>query len=143
MRIRSMYLLVVVAAVLFGSPSSPATAQSLGPRKVTFILVDNAYQPKTALKVRRGETVTFTFLNKGKVLHEALIGTLGVQLAHEKEMAGMGAAMAMKDESDRVTVKVGQRKTLTFKFVKPGAYQIACHQPKHYELGMKVAIQVI
>ena len=122
-------------------PPLASTAQISGPRKVNLLLTDNAYSPNTTLKVRKGETVVFTFVNKGKVLHEALVGTPAVQAAHEKEMAGMGT-MAMADEKDRVSMKPGQTKKLTFKFDKVGRYQIGCHQPTHYKLGMKVAITV-
>ncbi len=118
-----------------------ASAQLSGPRKLTYKLVDNAYQPKSMLKVRKGTTVVFTFVNKGKVLHEALVATPAEQKAHDKEMVAMGA-MAMADEPDRVSMKAGQTKTLTYKFDKNGTFEIGCHQPGHYKGGMKVTIQV-
>ena len=122
-------------------PPLASTAQISGPRKVNLLLTDNAYSPKTLLKVRKGDTIVFTFVNKGKVLHEALIGTPSVQAAHEKEMSGMGN-MAMADEKDRVSMKPGQTKKLSFTFDKAGSYEIGCHQPTHYKLGMKVSIMV-
>lgn len=122
-------------------PPLASTAQLSGPRKVNLLLTDNAYSPKTTLKVRKGETVVFTFVNRGKVLHEALIGTPSDQAAHEKEMSGMGS-MAMADEKDRVSMKPGQTKKLSFTFDKAGSYEIGCHQPTHYKLGMKVPITV-
>ena len=61
--------------------------------------------------------------------------------AHEKEMLGKGA-MAMPDTKERVTMKPGQSKSITIKFDKPGAFQIACHQPNHYQLGMRVPVVV-
>ncbi len=130
---------VVLLGLLLPPPAS--TAQISGPRKVNLLLTDNAYSPKTMLKVRKGDTIVFTFVNKGKVLHEALIGTPSVQAAHEKEMSGMGT-VAMADQKDRVSMKPGQTKKLTFTFDKAGSYQIGCHQPNHYKLGMKVSITV-
>ena len=132
--------LIVASALLMPAPSAPAQSIS-GPRKVNYVLTDNAYSPKTMLKVRKGETITFTFTNRGKVLHEALIATPTAQQAHEKEMAGMGAR-AMADEKDRVSVKPGTSKKLTIKFDRAGKLEIACHQPNHYKLGMRVPVTV-
>ena len=121
---------------------APASAQTVGPRRVTLVMTEHAYRPSKTLKVRRGETIAFTFLNKGKVLHEALIAKGPVQRQHEKEMASMGA-MAMADTKDRVSVRPGKVKQLTFTFDQTGTYQLACHQPNHYKLGMQLAVEVV
>ena len=139
---RHMLLAATFGIVALSGPVGPATAQLGGAgRKVGYFLSDNVYSPKTTLKVRKGETITFTFVNKGKVIHEALVGTPAAQAMHEKEMAKMGA-MSMKDEADLVSLKPGQSKSITFKFDKAGKYEIGCHQPTHYKLGMKVPIVV-
>ena len=131
----------VVAGLLAVGSAGPASAQLGSTRKISYLLTDNAYQPKVPLKLRKGDKITFTFVNKGKVTHEALVGTLAAQKAHEKEMAAMGG-MAMGDEPDAVVLKPGQTKTLAFTFKTAGAYEIGCHQPTHYKLGMKVPITV-
>lgn len=41
-----------------------------------------------------------------------------------------------------MSLKPGQSKSITFKFDKAGKYEIGCHQPTHYKLGMKVPIVV-
>ena len=130
--------IVVQSAVI----AAPASAQTVGPRRVTLVMTEHAYRPSKTLKVRRGETIAFTFLNKGKVLHEALIAKGPVQRQHEKEMASMGA-MAMADTKDRVSVRPGKVKQLTFTFDQTGTYQLACHQPNHYKLGMQLAVEVV
>ena len=96
---RHLFLAATFGIVALLGPVGPATAQLGGAgRKVGYFLSDNVYSPKTTLKVRKGETITFTFVNKGKVIHEALVGTPAAQAMHEKEMAKMGA-MSMKDEA--------------------------------------------
>ena len=131
----------IVAGLLTMGWRSPASAQLGATRKISYLLTDNAYQPKVPLKLRKGDKITFTFVNKGKVTHEALVGTPAEQKAHEKEMADMGG-MAMADEADLVVLKTGQTKTLTYTFKTAGSYEIGCHQPTHYKLGMKVPITV-
>ena len=134
-------ILAIVAGLLAVGWRSPASAQLGAARKISYLLTDNAYQPKVPLKLRKGDKITFTFVNKGKVTHEALVGTPAEQKAHEKEMAAMGG-MAMGDEADLVVLKPGQTKTLTYTFTTAGSYEIGCHQPTHYKLGMKVPITV-
>ena len=129
-------------AVTLGGGFAPATAQVIGPRKLFYRMTDNAFQPKSALKVRMGEEVVFTFVNKGKVVHEAFIGTAGEQAAHEKEMVAPHHGMAMGDVKNMATLKPGQSMTLSFKFAKAGKYEVACHQPTHYKLGMKFGVDV-
>ena len=131
----------VVAGLLAMVTAGPASAQLGSTRKMSYLLTDNAYQPKVPLKLRKGDKITFTFVNKGKVTHEALVGTPAEQKAHEKEMADMGG-MAMGDEVDLVVLKPGHTKTLTYTFKTAGSYEIGCHQPTHYKLGMKVPITV-
>lgn len=127
---------------LFASPIGPsAQAQTLGARTIGLTLVDSLYQPPSAIRVRKGETVKFVLRNRGKLPHEALIGTVAEQTAHEKEMKAMGPG-TMGDTDYAVTVKAGVTKTLTWKFDKAGKFEIACHQPNHYKAGMKVSIIV-
>lgn len=137
---RTASALAVLAAVLTTGATSPASAQLGSTRKVAYLLTDNAYQPKVPLKLRKGDKLTFTFVNKGKVTHEALVGTIAEQKLHEKEMADMG--MTMGDSPDLVVLKPGQTKTISYTFTKAGKYEIGCHQPTHYGLGMKVPITV-
>ena len=123
------------------APGPSATAQTLGARTIGLTLVDSIYQPATAIRVRKGDTVKFVLRNRGKLPHEALIGTVAEQAAHEKEMKAMGS-MVMHDTDRGVTVKAGATKTLTRTFDKAGKFEIACHQPNHYKAGMKVSIIV-
>ena len=141
-------LLVAAAMVLgLGPPvglAGRAMAQSAGARTIGLTMVDSFYRPSSTIQLRRGDRVKFVLRNRGKLPHEAVIGTPAEQMAHEKEMVAMGAidANAMSDTPEGVNVKPGATKILTFVFKKAGKYEIACHQPNHYKAGMKVTIDV-
>jgi len=77
-----------------GSPSSPRT--------VEIAMVDIAFEP-AAVNVRPGETIRFTFDNKGSLPHEAIFGDGAVQEDHEAEMLAAGGShdgMNMGDTTD-------------------------------------------
>ena len=101
-------LLVAAAMVLgLGPPvglAGRAMAQSAGARTIGLTMVDSFYRPSSTIQLRRGDRVKFVLRNRGKLPHEAVIGTLAEQMAHEKEMVAMGAidANAMSDTPEGV-----------------------------------------
>ena len=125
----------------FAGPVSASASPLVKVRTVTLSYTDNKIQPATRIELRKGDTVRFVLRNKGKAVHEAIIGDAKTQRDHEKEMAAMGGHN-MADESDRVTMKAGATKELTFKFDKSGSFELACHQPGHFAAGMRVKITV-
>jgi uncharacterized cupredoxin-like copper-binding protein len=72
------------------SSGSPASTSG---RVIELAMTDNAYAPKQ-ITVRKGETVTLRFTNKGTQRHEALIAPEAEQVAHDAEMAAMAAGPA-------------------------------------------------
>jgi uncharacterized cupredoxin-like copper-binding protein len=129
-------------AMLLNGGSSVANWAEAAPtgQTVSVKMTDNAYSAKT-LRVKAGTPVSFVFVNKGKLLHEATIGTKAEQLAHDKEMAAM-AGMVMGDEPNAISVKAGTSKTIKYTFAKPGTFEIGCHVPGHYKAGMKITVVV-
>lgn len=68
-----------------------ASAKDMPPaQKFSVTMTDIAHSVKT-ITAKKGVPVTFTFVNKGRVVHEAVVGTRAHQVAHDKEMAAMGA----------------------------------------------------
>lgn len=104
-------------------------------------MVDIGFKP-AAIEVKRGETVSFVFTNRGRIPHDAFLGDGKEQDEHEQEMR------AMKDPNDHagheggITVDPGQTGALRYSFTEPGTLEIGCHQPGHYAAGMKVSIKV-
>jgi uncharacterized cupredoxin-like copper-binding protein len=92
------------------------------------------------ISVTQGETVKFVIANKGRVLHEMVIGTEKELLAHAelmKKHPGME-----HEEPYMAHVKAGGREQITWQFTKPGTFAFACLIPGHYEAGMRGRIVV-
>ena len=108
-------------------------------------MVDIAFEP-TVLRVSRGETVRFAFTNRGDIAHDAFVGDAGAQAEHAEEMreAGDEAHGGHDDDAseDGVTVDPGESKSVSYTFDEAGTVEVGCHQPGHYEAGMKIAVEV-
>jgi uncharacterized cupredoxin-like copper-binding protein len=113
---------------------------------VAIEMRDIAFSP-SAVTVPRGQKVRFVFSNKGKVTHDAFVGTERAQTAHEKEMRdGSGESMGGMHHGghsgEGVTVEPGKTGELEVTFAEAEPTLIGCHQPDHYAAGMKVAVTV-
>ena len=150
MRIRSIAAISGVLAVAFvpgpvvaspghGPVEPPAPAHG-EERRVDLEMQDIAFSP-TALDVKLGETVTFVFTNKGRLVHDAFIGDKAAQDHHAQEMRESGGSHNHAHEGG-VTVPPGQKGALRYRFDKLGTLEIGCHEPGHYEAGMKVILNV-
>lgn len=150
--------LVVVAAAASGCANHDGhtTADPGNDRpaaKVVKIeMVDNKFEP-VDVTARKGETITFRFTNTGTARHEALVGDAKAQEEHAKEMMSSSAMAGDHDMGDMggmhhegadtaVTVDPGETKDLTTTFDRAGPVIIGCHQPGHYEAGMKATVTV-
>ena len=134
---------ITLAACSGGSNNTDAAIPA-GSRVIDVTMIDVAYSP-TTIAVAKGETVTFRFRNEGKVVHEAVLGDADYQMKHGASMAST-TMTAMHDNGSAVnpmvTVKPGKALVLTRRFDQVGSTLIGCHQPGHYEAGMKATIQV-
>jgi len=135
--------LVIVATPLAACSSDNTSSQATkSDRTVTVTMSDNAYTPKN-ISAKAGESVTFKFVNDGQMTHEAYIGSEKDQEDHAAEMMGGDGGHSMNMSGDGVvTVKRGQDATLTQTFDESGTVVIGCHQPGHWESGMKATVTV-
>jgi uncharacterized cupredoxin-like copper-binding protein len=150
----ALAVLLAAAAVACGE-GEPTDLGSSTTDAVDITMTDNAFS-REALTMSVGEEVTFRFRNEGSVVHEALIGPADVQAAHEVEM-GDGPAGGGHDE-DRsdpmedmdhggeaatvLSLEPGETGEVTYTFDEPGEVEIGCHEPGHYEDGMRATITV-
>jgi uncharacterized cupredoxin-like copper-binding protein len=136
---------VAVAGGCGGGSGHPAMSHdeaSPSARTVDIQMRDIAYTP-TAVSVYPGETVNFVFHNEGQAVHEAFIGDEMAQADHEAKMNAGGADMGdMHPEGEEILVQPGKMGMLTHTFDHPGTLLIGCHEPGHYQAGMKVALSV-
>jgi uncharacterized cupredoxin-like copper-binding protein len=109
-------------------------------RTVTLTMNDSMRFTPRKLSFKQGETVRFVIQNKGKLLHEMVIGTRGELDAH--------AAMMVKfpkmahDEPYMAHVNAGQSGGLVWTFNRPGDFEFACLIAGHYQAGMVGTISV-
>ena len=109
-------------------------------RTVTMTMDDNMRFTPSKLSFKQGETVRFVIQNKGKLLHEMVIGTREELDAH--------AAMMVKfpnmahDEPYMAHVSAGQSGGLVWTFNRPGNFEFACLIAGHYQAGMVGTISV-
>lgn len=108
------------------------------PDRELFVVMrdDFTYEP-SEIEVAAGEIISFQVANKGEVRHEFLIGTAEQHEDHEKQMEEGNEHGAHESELEGVSVDPGQEKTFTFVVPKQGTLLFGCHEPGHYESGMK------
>ena len=137
---------VALLAAACGGDDGAGTTESnpsSSARTVRIEMRDIAYSP-TEVTVHQGETVRFVFTNRGKLPHDAFIGDEDAQADHEKDMreADGGGHGGHGDDEKAVTVEPGKTGELEHTFDEDGEVLIGCHQPGHYDAGMKVAVEV-
>jgi uncharacterized cupredoxin-like copper-binding protein len=149
---RAIALVAASAAILTACGTDgddAAGAPGDDQRTIEVAMTDMAFTPND-IDVAPGETVTFVFRNDGTVRHEAVFGDLAEQEAHHAEMAemgdshdgmDMGSAPHEMTEPHSVIVEPGDTVELVHTF-EAAATMIGCHEPGHWEAGMKMDIDV-
>ncbi len=146
---RTALLLVIVAALAFLTAcGTPAVAQPVtgglsgnqaGATEVDITLADNTIQSSlTTFKV--GVPYKFVIINNGNHLHSFAINT-PVPPAADLQAATATALLMVPQEK----LPVGGGTTVIFTFPASAAgapLEFSCMIPRHYELGMRLAITV-
>ena len=135
--------LVIVATALAACSSDNSSSQATkSDRTVTVTMTDNTYIPKN-ISATAGESVTFKFVNDGQMTHEAYIGSEQDQDKHAAEMMDDDSDHSMHmEDRDLVTVEPGDEAAITKEFDESGTVIIGCHEPGHWESGMKATVTV-
>lgn len=138
---------LIIAAAGCGSDKSTSTSGRGATRTVDITMTDNAYMP-TQIQVTKGETVTMRFRNNGSVKHEAILGDNTAQMRHHDEMTAPTATvqhgeMRSEDSPGKTTVEPGMTGELTHTFSESGTILIGCHEPGHWEAGMKATVNIV
>lgn len=123
----------------YGEPGDPAAAG----RVIAVVTTDTLRFEPDDLTIARGETITFRVTNDGFAVHDFTLGDEAAQREHAAMMATLGADAAhMADEPNSILIPAGETKEITWTFTVAGEVQIGCHQPGHYEAGMRATITV-
>jgi uncharacterized cupredoxin-like copper-binding protein len=103
-------------------------------RLIEVRMLDSMRFTPDRIDLRVNETVRFTVVNTGKVMHEFVIGTKKENEAH--------AALMMKfpdmehDEPYLAHVPAGKRGEIVWAFNRAGEFEFACLIAGHYQAGM-------
>lgn len=114
------------------------------PKKVTRTINMDAfdtmrYSPST-INAKLGETIRFVMHNKGKIMHEIVIGTP----AELKEHAALMKKFPTMehDAPHMLHVAPGKKGEIIWKFNRAGTFTFACLIAGHFEAGMAGTIVV-
>lgn len=110
-------------------------------RTIQLDMADTMRFTPSEVTIRRGQTVRFVVRNRGKVLHEMVLGTAQALREHAdlmKRFPDMEHA-----DPNMAHVKPGATGQIVWQFDQAGEFQFACLQPGHFEAGMvgKLTVQ--
>ena len=112
-----------------------------GNQVIDVAMVDLAFDPAT-VTITAGQTVHLWFHNDGTVIHDAIIGDAAVQDDQAAAMAAGGVALQGPRAPETLILKPGESGSLTYTAAASGTLIIGCHQPGHWEAGMKAVLNI-
>jgi uncharacterized cupredoxin-like copper-binding protein len=114
----------------FGRAADPKRAK----RTIRVDMTDQMRFHPADVTVRRGEIVRFIPINKGQVMHEMVLGTMG-ELKKHAELMKKHPEME-HDEPHMAHVAPGKTGEMGWQFTKAGEFYYGCLIPGHFEAGM-------
>lgn len=116
-------------------PTEPWIGSVAQPRIVSLLMDDHLEFVPSEISVTPGETILFVLSNVGRdVIHEFQIGP-----ADRVALDQVDGQIVL--EADQI--EPGHVAYLTYTFGSVGPYAFACHEPGHYEAGMKGIIDLV
>ncbi len=127
-----------VAKIDYAKAQETAFGRAADPRKAKRVvrveMSDQMRFTPAELKLKAGDIVRFVPVNKGKVLHEMVLGTMDDL---KKHAALMRRFPEMEhDEPHMAHVAPGKSGEMGWKFTKAGEFFYGCLIPGHFEAGM-------
>ena len=112
-------------------PGAPTVGTKDNSRIVWMQMDDTLKFMPDSVPVAKGETIRFVLTNIGQATHEFQVGPADLVAADQVD----GVLNVEKDELD-----AGHTYSIDYTFSGAGPYAYACHEPGHYEAGMKGVI---
>lgn len=103
-------------------------------RTITIQMTDDMRFNPSHFSVKKGETLRLRVVNKGRLMHEMVLGTRASLDEHAQMMLkypGMEHA-----EPYMAHVATGQTEDMVWSFNRPGEFDFACLIAGHYQAGM-------
>lgn len=110
-------------------------------RTIDIAMADDMTFTPSVIEVREGDTIRLRLKNRGKDLHELVLGTTAEIEAHAammKKFPGME-----HDDPWMVHVPPGKTGDMVWTFNRAGDFDFACLVKDHYELGMAGRVRVL
>lgn len=120
----------------FGRAADPRKAK----RTVRIEMSDAMRFTPADIRVKRGEVVRFIPHNRGKVMHEMVLGTMA-ELKQHAELMRKHPHM-QHEEAHMAHVAPGESGEIGWQFTRAGEYYFGCLIPGHFEAGMVGRITV-
>ena len=127
-----------VATASAASSLVPSVAPLTG--EVEIVMSDTMRFAPDPIMVKAGEPVTFVVRNEGVIVHEFVVGTEAEQSDHAADMTEGGMSHG---HDNALSLKAGASGSLTMTFAEAGSLLIGCHEPGHYDAGMKATLNVV
>ena len=103
-------------------------------RTITVDMSDQMRFRPSTLDIKRGETVRFVVRNRGKVMHEMVLGTIDELREHASLMRKFPEME--HDEPYMAHVQPGKSEDIVWTFNRTGEFNYGCLVPGHFEAGM-------
>jgi uncharacterized cupredoxin-like copper-binding protein len=120
----------------FGKAADPKAAG----RTIEVDMADTMRFTPAEITVKRGDVVRFVATNRGKVMHEMVLGTMQ-DLKEHAEMMRKHPGME-HDEPHMLHVAPGKSGEMGWRFTRAGQFHFGCLVPGHFEAGMVGRIRV-
>ena len=114
----------------FGRAVDPATVKSV----VRIAMDDTMRYTPDRITLKRGEAVRFIVTNRGKQMHEMVLGTRK-ELEQHAQMMRKHPDME-HDEPHMLHVVPGRTGEVGWRFTRAGEFEYGCLVPGHFEAGM-------
>lgn len=121
----------------YGGPAKAAQAN----RTIRVDMSDRMRFEPSHITVKAGEAIRFVVRNRGKSMHELVLGTDEELRAHAELMRRY--PHMQHEEDNMVHVRPGRAGQFTWRFARPGEYRYACLVPGHFEAGMVGRVTVV
>ena len=114
-------------------PGAPTVGTKDDPRLVHIDMTDALKFTPDQVAIQSGEAVRFILTNSGTVTHEFQVGPAD-------RVAADNVDGVLNIEKDELTA--GSTAAVDYTFTASGPFAFACHEPAHYEAGMKGTIDL-
>jgi len=135
---------ILLAIVLLSAGAALAREQAFGraadarkaARTVQVDMTDEMRFLPAEITVRRGEVVRFVAQNKGKQVHEMVLGTMDELKKHADLMKKDAHAAHQHAQSHVAHVAPGKQGVIGWQFTNAGEFYYGCLIPGHFDAGM-------